>query len=222
MVLPGQVREMEALLQLYQRVTPRAAMPGLGRWALDPTAVLALLDLVERGWPERVLELGSGTSSVWLGYALERLGSGHLVSIDHDERYAEVTREYVHRHGLDEIVEVRIAPLTDAGLPGHEALWYEDSVFGDVSDIDLLIVDGPPKATGRISRYPALPKLVPQLSGSAAVAIDDADRPDEKEIVQRWREEFPELSEVSEATDSSLRVLLREEVHRDDRIDRRQ
>ena len=220
LLLPGQVRETEALLQLYHRVTPRAAMPGLGGWALDPTAVLALLDLVERRRPERVLELGSGASSVWLGYGLERLGSGRLVSIDHEERYAEATREHVHRHGLDELVEVRIAPLTDAGLPGHEALWYDVSVFDDVTDIDLLIVDGPPKATGRTSRYPALPKLVPHLSGSATVAIDDGSRPDEKAIVQRWREEFPELSEVSEATDSSLRVLLREEVDRDQRVDR--
>jgi hypothetical protein len=105
-----QTRETEGLLQLYRDFRPRAPMPPLGLWAMNPAGVLELLFLIERRQPKLVLELGSGTSSIWISYALERNG-GRLISIDHASEFLERTRSALSLHGLDHVTEVRHAPL---------------------------------------------------------------------------------------------------------------
>ena len=54
--------------------------------------------------------------------------------------------------------------------------------------IDLLLVDGPPSGEpGRErSRYPALPALEARLAPGAAVVLDDAGRPGERWVLERW------------------------------------
>lgn len=52
--------------------------------------------------------------------------------------------------------------------------------------IDLLVVDGPPEQTAPLAREPALPRLLPRMATRWTVLLDDADRPDETEIVRRW------------------------------------
>src|SRR3954469_12392039 len=100
LLLRAQTREVEALVQLFQSFTPRAPMPSSGGFALNPTDLLDLLHLIRTRRPKLVLELGSATSSVWLGYALQKYG-GRLVSLDHDPGYARQTRALVAAHGLD-------------------------------------------------------------------------------------------------------------------------
>lgn len=205
--LARHIRQTEALIQLYERVQPRAAMPSSGGWALDPTGVLTLLEVVRQRRPELVLELGSGTSTLWLGYVLQQLGSGRVVAIDHEERFAELTRANVAAHGLGDVVEVRVAGLVDPGLPEHETFWYDHAAMADLRDIDLLVVDGPPKATGPKARYPAVPKLAGQLRDHAVVALDDATRPDEREVWNRWLEEVGGLDEWAVPPGDALKVL---------------
>jgi hypothetical protein len=67
-----QTAETEALLQLFREFEPRAPMPSSGRWAMDPTRLLEVLFLIGRKLPKVVLELGSGTSSIWIACALEK------------------------------------------------------------------------------------------------------------------------------------------------------
>lgn len=180
-----QTREVEALVQLFRDFTPRAPMPSSGNWALNPTDLLELLFVVDRERPGRVLELGSGTSSIWLGYALAK-HAGRLVSVDHDREYAERTRAHLRRHGLDRVVEVREAPLRPVTVDAEAFEWYEVDAFVDLSDVDMLVVDGPPGAVGPRARYPALPVLHGRLSAHATVVLDDVDRPDEQDILGQW------------------------------------
>lgn len=206
--LARHIRQTEALIQLYEKVQPRAAMPSSGGWALDPTGVLTLLEVVRQRRPQLVVELGSGTSTLWLGYVLQQMGSGRVVAIDHEDRFAELTRANVAAHGLEDVVDVRIAALTDAGLPPHETHWYDHAAMADLQDIDLLVVDGPPKATGPMARYPAVPKLVGQLRDHAVVALDDATRPDEREVWHRWCKEVSGLEEWPVPPGDALKVLV--------------
>ena len=186
----GQMREAEGLHQLFGRFAPRAPMPSSGQWALNPTDLLALLHLIEQRRPAVVVELGSGTSSIWIGYALERLG-GRLVSVDHEPEYAGKTRRMVAAHGLHTVVEVRDAPLRPVEVRGSTFDWYDVDALADVQEIDLLIVDGPPGSTGPMSRYPALDVLRHKLSRTATVFLDDMSREDEQETLRRWAEENP-------------------------------
>ncbi len=82
--------------------------------------------------PGLVVECGSGSSSVWLGHVLRRLGHGRYVALEHDERYAEVSRTEVARHGLSDVVEVRHAPLLPVTVDGEEQPWYDPAAFADL------------------------------------------------------------------------------------------
>jgi predicted O-methyltransferase YrrM len=193
----AQTREIEALLQLFRDVTPRAPMPSSGDFALNPTDLLELLYLVDERRPELVVELGSGTSTVWLAYALEKFG-GRLVSYDHDAGYAARTRALLAAHGLEAVAEVREAALRPVSVDGADQQWYDTEQMQDLSDIDLLLVDGPPESTGDQARFPALPVLASRLSPTATVILDDANRDGEQEALRRWTESVPGLTKDHE------------------------
>jgi predicted O-methyltransferase YrrM len=182
-----QTSEVEALLQLFQDFQPRAPMPLSGHWALNATGLLELMFLLNTKHPKVVLELGSGTSTVWMAYAMERIG-GRIVSVDHDRAYANRTRWLLNAHGLDGVAEVREAPLSSVNVDGEEFQWYDMAAFEEVGDIDFLMVDGPPGGLGQDARYPALRILESRLSPVATVVLDDAYRADEQHIIARWLE----------------------------------
>ena len=180
-----QTAETEALLQLYTEFRPRAPMPSSGRWAMDPTGLLELLFLIRKEQPKIVLELGSGTSSIWIAYALEEAG-GHLISVDHEMDFADRTRSLLDRHDVGHVAEVRLAPLRQLNINGEEFQWYDPDAFRDLHEIDLLLVDGPPGLPCETARYPALHVLQSRLAPDAVVMLDDADRVGEQAIVRRW------------------------------------
>jgi predicted O-methyltransferase YrrM len=203
-----QPQEIEALLHLYSRVEPRDAMPAAGQWSLNPRGLLDLYMLVQRYRPRLVMELGSGTSTVWLGYALAETGSGRLVSVDHDAMWAARTRDMVGRHeSAVAPTEVRHAPLTAVDVGGQRYRWYQPEALADVDHIDLLVVDGPPSRTGEQARYPAVPALLARLAPGALIVLDDAARGDEKAVIARWVEEVPGL--VREPSGDGRQAVLR-------------
>lgn len=193
LLLRAQSREIEAMFQLFAEFTPRAPMPSSGDFALNPTDLLELLHIVRLRRPQLVVELGSGTSTVWLAYALEKSG-GRLISLDHDEDYAGKTREMLDAHGLSAVAEVRTAPLTELVADGKTYRWYDVEKLADVRDVDLLLIDGPPASTGPDARYPAMHALESRLAPVATVVLDDANRPDEQDAVRRWVENVAGLT----------------------------
>ncbi len=202
-VARDETRQVEALLQIVPGVERRALLPPSGRWAMDARSIGHLLDLVRARSPRLVVELGGGTSTVWLGYQLQR-SQGRVVSIDHDAHFADVTAQSVTRHGLDDVVEVRLAPLTERP---HGGSWYDTEILDDLSGIDLLLVDGPPGRPGEKNRVHALAYFFSRLAPDAVVLLDDANRPDELEIVDEWCREF-DLEQVDVGV-SRLAVLRR-------------
>jgi predicted O-methyltransferase YrrM len=194
----AQTAETEALLQLFRDFEPRAPMPSSRtRWAMDPTGLLELLYLIRRKQPKVVLELGSGTSSIWIAYALEKDG-GRLISVDHMTEFADRTQSLLHRHGVNHLAEIRLAELRQLNINGDEFQWYNVDALRDINEIDLLLVDGPPGSLGEMARYPALHALESQLAPNAVVILDDADRPGEQGIIRRWITEVPGLREERE------------------------
>ena len=197
-LLRAQTGEVEALVQLFQGFTPRAPMPPSGGFALNPTDLLDLLQLIRTRKPRLVLELGSGTSTVWIAYVLEKSG-GRLVSLDHDPGYAEKTRAALAAHGLEKVAEVRDAPLRPVLLDGRSFPWYDTDALADVREVDLLLIDGPPEKTGPDARYPAMRVLEDKLADAATVVFDDAQRQDEQAALRKWVETIEGLTEEGEA-----------------------
>lgn len=179
-------RQTEALFSLFAVLKPAAPFPPLRRWAISPDFALLLYRLVMEQRPATVLELGSGLSTLVLAYTLQALGTGRLVSLEHHADFAAQTRLRLQEHRLQSLVEVIHAPLTPLSLEGGTWQWYSPSAIPPTGTIDLLVVDGPPEATGRLARYPAVPVLLSRLSEQAIIVLDDADRPDEQAIADRW------------------------------------
>ncbi|MFI6574974.1 O-methyltransferase [Nocardiopsis sp. NPDC050513] len=207
-----------AWTELRENLDTAAFMPPLRGWAASPDVLRVLVRQIDLLRPDLVVEFGSGASSVWLGYALRRAGGGRLVAVEHDARYAELSRELVAAHGLDDVIEVRHAPLTEVEsvevLVGDETVqtadrWYDASVLADLDGIGLVFVDGPPQATGRHARYPAVPAVLPHCTEDAVIVLDDADRPDERAIGDRWLAEHPGLQRTEEHTEKGAHVFSR-------------
>jgi predicted O-methyltransferase YrrM len=172
LLLREQSREIEALVQLFQRVAPRAPMPAGA--ALQPTDLLGLVHAAATRQPGLTVALGSGPATIWLGYALEG-GERRLIAVDHDEARAEATRAMLAAHSLND-VEVRHAPLAELRVDGKAVDWYDVDALAGLHDINLLVVDGTIAPTAD-ALAPALHVLGRRLAPGAAVIVDEVPAP---------------------------------------------
>ena len=117
------------------------------------------------------------------------------------------SRALVEEHGLSDFVELRLGKLEDYKIEGSEYRWYGRSSYQDLEDVDLLLVDGPPGATGPLARFPALPLLNSSLSPEACVILDDIVRAAEQEILASWLRNYPRFTRIDEGR-SELGVLV--------------
>jgi predicted O-methyltransferase YrrM len=202
-------RQVEELFTLFRFTDLRAPLPPLRGWALSPDVANILLGIIAHEKPKKVLDLGSGTSTVLMAYALEKNGMGSILGIDHDAEYAERTRVLLREHSLEKIANVRVAPLSDVEVQKGKWRWYEPSFLKDVGHVDLVFIDGPPDRSHFLARYPALPLLINDLSPNAVIVIDDAFSPAEKEMVKRWLVEYPDFQAQYFPTEKGTCVLRR-------------
>lgn len=215
--------QQAAWWELRDFVRPGPFMPALRGWAASPDVLCLLVERISAIRPALVVECGSGASSVWLGYALRRVGQGRLVALEHDERYAELSRDLVAAHGLADIVEIRHAPLRDwtpdrgagtgaGGESGEDAAtqpWYDLDALVDLDGIGVLFVDGPPARTAPEARYPAGPVLLPRCAPGAVVLLDDTVRTAEQRTSDRWLAAHPEFERTTAATEKGTHLLTR-------------
>ncbi|HYF73582.1 MAG TPA: class I SAM-dependent methyltransferase [Nocardioides sp.] len=188
-------RQVQALLNLLQIVPLRASLPPLGGWAASPDLVLEVVDRLLAERPRLVVELGSGASTAVLALAVREHGlDTRIVSLDHNAHYAARTRELLERHGVADLVDVRFAPLARTHVPDHLTPWYDEAAIADLQDVGMIVVDGPPKATGPAARYPAIPLLAERLAPRCCIVVDDTVRPDDRAVVTRWAEQLPDFA----------------------------
>jgi hypothetical protein len=175
-----------SVLPLRRLLPPFGGMFSSDSSAISPGFAADLLDSVFRMRPKMIVETGSGLSTLLIGYALEMLGSGHLMTLEHDVGDWSETMEQVRSHGLEEVVSVTYSPLKKYDFGGDLYRWYSLENTGLPGQIDLLLVGGPPADTNRRARYPAWPLLADRLSPRAEVFVDDAALGEEDEVVGLW------------------------------------
>jgi len=199
------IRDTSALLTLHDLYpTPGEHVP-LTSWSALPATALMLTEHVrELPAGSTVLELGSGATTVWMALASRKRGGDvRIVSLEASADFADVTRTAVRRNGVDDLVDLRVAALDAVATKHGEQRWYEAPSWSDLTGIALLFVDGPPGGTGPHARYPAVELLADRLAPGAIVVIDDADRDDEKAMLDDWLAldrdgSHPEIIEVRE------------------------
>lgn len=205
-------RQLEALQGLYVELQLDKSLPPTRGWAASPDFLIELARHAREARPATVVECSSGTSTVVLARTLQLNGRGKVYSLEHDPHYAQQTRELLARHGLADWAVVLDAPLEPIALGNASYQWYRAAVLPALPAIDMLVIDGPPQAIGRLARYPAGPVLLPRLAPGGALFLDDAARPDEQEAVQRWLAEFTDLRADTRPCEKGCAVLLRPAV----------
>ena len=76
------------------------------------------------------------------------------------------------------------------------------------SSIDVLIVDGPPGNTHEFARLPA-ETLFHLVAIGGLVVLDDADRDEERQIVERWSARPDFVALTAPTTEKGLAVFQR-------------
>lgn len=180
--------QIESLLSIYNSLPNLKFMPATRGWAGSPDFLNKIIEIILNQKPRFVLEASSGVSSILIGLALKMNNSGKALSLEHDSLYAEVTRRNIKNNDIENISTVFDSPINPALIDGETWKWYEtkDLIFTD--KIDLLIIDGPPRTTQNLARYPAIPLLYPYFSDNVIILLDDAKRPDEIIIIEKWIE----------------------------------
>jgi Methyltransferase domain len=167
----------------WQILSPLLAAGGYLPWttgSMRPAGLVEVCNEIVHLDRTRILECGSGVSTVLLARLLHERERGVLTSLEHDAHWATLIQDHLRREHLDQIARVVHAPLQ-----GHPP-WYLLDEMPD--EIDLLIVDGPPafEPGNGARRAPALARFDDNLVHDAAVILDDIDRPGERQVIAAW------------------------------------
>jgi predicted O-methyltransferase YrrM len=159
--------------------------------AMRPAGLVEVCNDIVLAPRRRVLELGSGVSTIILARLLRATG-GALVAIEHDEQWCGWVADQLAAEGLQATASVVHAPLEPTTV--GELSWYspagiETAMAGGAPD--LLIVDGPPAFLRQdaLARLPAVPLLLDRLAADATIVLDDVVRPGERAVLERWERE---------------------------------
>ena len=156
-------------------------------WSIGETAFKRIETLLLQMSPiERILEFGSGPSSIRLAMAFSE---AEVLSIEGDWRnYAETTslmRSFWNKRNLS----IKYRPITLESYGDAEFLTYEDGMFWE-EEMDCVIIDGPPVYTLR-GREACLYQVYDQIRIGGLVILDDFRRSYEKQIVENWLSVYP-------------------------------
>ena len=148
--LRREYEQVQATLNLFARVKVDGLVPPMRGWAASPDVLNVLVDELLSRRPRVVVECGSGVSTLWLALAITQYDIPcRVVSLDHDAEFLAATALTLERHGVADVVDLRLAPLTRTRLLGHDTVWYDEAAVADLTDVGLVFVDGPPESSAR-------------------------------------------------------------------------
>lgn len=148
-----------------------------------------------------ILECGSGLTSIMLGLLAGRRGI-QTWSLEHVPEWLARVTNVLERFEIPN-TQICAAPLRSFG----EFEWYEAPLAEMPEEFQLVVCDGPPGATVG-GRYGLLPVMGDRLPSGSVILLDDANRPGEVEVLERWASET-ELR-VSSPVEDSFAVITRE------------
>ena len=183
--------QVESLLSIYSQLKFQASIPTTRGMAASPDFLKLIMETIISNKPELIVELGSGTSTIIAAKTLEKLKSGFLLSIDHDAKFAEQTRQRITLETLEKYSKVITSELKDITVNGESYNWYDTSFLEKIErKIELLIVDGPPRIINKNARFPAIPLLKKYFTDDTVILLDDGMRKDEQNTVKLWLKEL--------------------------------
>lgn len=168
-------QEMRELWALMLAIGDRRPWLPAGGWALGADALLfAIRETAARGLLMTV-ELGPGCSSVVLKRMFPAM---EVYGVEHDPAFLQQMERFVDWHNMSGYQLVH-ADLVEG--------WYDKAALEILpSQIDLLIIDGPPNGRGDGARHPGLRHFCGRMKRGGLVLIDDTHRADERKLAMEW------------------------------------
>jgi Methyltransferase domain len=198
--------QISALLEVKEIVGPKALLGPLRGWALSPDALLIVLRDVTARCSPKVIEFGAGESTIAIAGALRNLGSGSLVTVEHDRSFAARILARLERTGLEGFVHLAVLPLRKyEPRPGFQSFFSYDLV-GLETDFDVAVVDGPIAIPefGAGTRFAPVEWCVARLGGERTLYLDDAGRREERAIIDALRSNWRNLDVEDLATEKGM------------------
>lgn len=144
----------------------------------------------------RILELGTGLTTLLLGVIAEKTGS-EIWSFEHSPSFHSRITEYIDRYRLKNVHAV-LAGLRDFG----DFEWYDAGSISDLpSDFSAVIVDGPPGDT-KGGRFGLMPVFHNRLAHDVQIIFDDAERAAEIEVLKAWEKGWGLKSTIHAGTNN--------------------
>lgn len=214
-------QQLEAFLGIQSFLNNGERIPSLHGWPISPDFALYLIELIDSNDYDLIIEFGSGTSTVLIAKTLARMAAKQKteltatqVAFEHLEEYHTQTLSLLKQAKLSEKVQLILAPLQPYAAPNGVTYQYYNfrneleaiSKNATSSRLNILVmVDGPPAATGKHARYPAAPAVLAQFKDAHIdILLDDYNRNDEKEIVQLWLQYINDLGISSTMSTRSM------------------
>lgn len=198
----------EEIQLINNKLKPKLPLLYQKEWTILPDFTANLINIISETKPSVIVECGSGLSTLILGYLLKNRMVSKCISLEHNKQFYESTKTDLINHQLEEYVNLIYTPLKPVIIKDKQWFWYDTNViYETVDQIDLLLVDGPPGQIQKHSRYPAVPLLKKLFNPNSIVIVDDSNRSDELEIVNRWLLENPELTLNKLETKKGMCVL---------------
>lgn len=150
----------------------------------------------------RLVEFGSGASTVRWALEFSHL---NVLAFEHDQIYYAETMKLVQHFGVEKRAQVVYSPLSATWIGGRRFVSYTHPVVSE--SCDIAIIDGPPGFTRR-GREACLYFVYDALSVGGTVVLDDANRQDERAVVENWLKVYPgSFQYSSESIGHGLAVL---------------
>jgi len=144
-----------------------------------------------------IIEFGSGISTLILAYLIKSKSlECTFISVEHNKAWIDLLEQQLKSIGAEKHVQFLYAPVGPHPLALDNNVWYQMDNHLSVlqqHSFDCVIIDGPEAHQHDIrrARYPSMPFIQPFLNKDRCfLMLDDAFREGEKDIRQRWKNDF--------------------------------
>lgn len=158
-----------------------------GSWAMDPASCRFLAGFVRALGAKKIIEFGSGFSTLMMAREIAPLENNYLLSIDSSQQYSDMAKEAMEGSGCQAKVEFRVAPLRPRLYGPRLLLSYNlpEGLLEALGPFDLALIDAPHLDYGRES---VLYDVFRALAPGGYIILDDANREDkERAYVRSWQ-----------------------------------
>ena len=162
--------------------------PGAG--AMDPSSCRFLAAFTRALGAKRILEFGSGFSTLMMAREIEPVEGNYLLSIDYSPRFSALARDAYETSGCQAKVEFRVAPLRPRFYGAKLLLSYSlpKGLIEALGPFDLVLIDAPHHEYGCES---VLYDVFPAVATGGYIVYDDANREDmAKNYLRGWKSAF--------------------------------